>query len=131
VRIEEFQGEWMTLADDDRFYLGLSAPSSTLGLGSTLGRSVWGVQSRFRIILGPMGLAAFERFLPGSLATSQLAAIVRGYVGFELTWDLQLLLERAEVPGACLGAGTRLGWTSWLPLPSRARDADDLVLSTC
>jgi type VI secretion system protein ImpH len=131
VRIDEFQGEWMTLADEDQLHLGAASSCAALGHGSTLGYSVWGAQSRFRIIVGPMGLQAFEHFLPGSLATSQLADIVRGYVGFELAWDLQLILKRTEVPGARLGAATRLGWTSWLSHPSRAQDADDLVLSTC
>jgi type VI secretion system protein ImpH len=131
VRVEEFKGEWMALARADRLYLGTSAPASVLGQGSTLGGSVWGAQSRFRIVVGPMGIKAFKHFLPGSVATSQLAAIVRDYVGFELAWDLQLLLKRGEVPGARLGADTRLGWTSWLPKSMRERDADDLVLNLC
>jgi type VI secretion system protein ImpH len=129
VCVREFQGEWMTLAIEDRLYLGRSRNSSTLGLNATLGRSVWGAQSRFRIVVGPMGLPAFERFLPGSAALKQLAAIVRGYVGFELQWDLQLILKRGEVPGAQLGTGTCLGWTSWSASGVRARDADDVVLT--
>jgi len=132
VRVEEFKGEWMTLAEEDRCYLGVSAKSATLGASSTVGRSVWGAQSRFRIIVGPMSLPAFKRFLPGHAALKQLDAQVRGYVGYELAWDLQLVLACAEVPAARLGAappgaGTRLGWTSWLGSASRRRDADDVV----
>jgi len=129
VRIREFQGEWMALAEEDRLYLGRSRSSSTLGLNATVGLHVWGAQSRFRIVVGPMALQQFERFLPGSTALKQLAAMVRGYVGFELQWDLQLILKRSEVPGAQLGTGTRLAWTSWLASSSRVRDADDVVLS--
>jgi len=72
---------------------------------------------------------------PGSAALKQLAAIVRGYVGFELQWDLQLILKRGEVPaaqlgtGAGLGKGTRLGWTSWSVSGTRTRDANDVVLA--
>lgn len=128
VRIREFQGEWMALAEEDRLYLGRSHGSSTLGLNATLGLCVWGAQSRFRIVVGPLALEKFERFLPGSTALKQLAAMVRGYVGFELQWDLQLILKRGEVPGAQLGTGTRLAWTSWLASSSRVRDADDVVL---
>jgi type VI secretion system protein ImpH len=128
VCVREFQGEWMSLAGEDRLYLGRSPTSSTLGLNATLGRSVWGAQSRFRIVVGPLGLPAFERFLPGSAALQQLTAIVRGYVGFELQWDLQLILKRSEVPGAQLGMGTRLGWTSWSASGPQASDANDVVL---
>jgi type VI secretion system protein ImpH len=132
VRIREFTGEWMTLAREDRCYLGLSVKSATLGMNCILGRSVWGAQSRFRIIVGPMSLPEFERFLPGHEALTQLDAMVRGYVGYELHWDLQLVLACAAVPAARLGAapagaGTRLGWTSWLGSASRRRDADDVV----
>jgi len=129
VRIREFQGEWMALAEEDRLYLGRSRSSSTLGLNATVGLGVWGAQSRFRIVVGPLALEQFERFLPGSPALGQLAAMVRGYVGFELQWDLQLILKRSGVPGAQLGTGTRLAWTSWLASSSRVRDADDVVLS--
>jgi type VI secretion system protein ImpH len=129
VRVREFQGEWMALAEEDRLYLGRSRSSSTLGLNATLGLRVWGAQSRFRIVVGPLALKQFERFLPGSAALQQLASMVRGYVGFELQWDLQLILKRSEVPGAQLGTGTRLGWTSWLASSSRVREADDVVLS--
>ncbi len=129
VCVREFQGEWMSLAVEDRLYLGRSQNSSTLGLNATLGRSVWGAQSRFRIVVGPLGLPAFERFLPGSAALKQLTAIVRGYVGFELQWDLQLILKRSEVPGAQLGMGARLGWTSWSASGARAGDADEVVLA--
>jgi len=77
-----------------------------------------------------MSLPAFERFLPGSPALAQFAAIVRSYVGFELKWDLQLILAKPQVPAARLGVATRLGWTSWLVSASRTRDADDVVLTS-
>jgi type VI secretion system protein ImpH len=129
VQILEFQGEWMRLSDEDRLCLGESPRSGTLGLSSTLGGHVWGAQSRFRIALGSMPLEAFERFLPGSPALGQLTAIVRNYVGYELAWDLQLILDRSQVPGVRLGGGARLGWSSWLGSAVRDRDASDVVLA--
>jgi type VI secretion system protein ImpH len=129
VEIQEFQGEWMHLSDEDQLHLGESPQSGTLGLSSTLGAYVWGAQSRFRIVVGSMPFLAFERFLPGSTALGQLSAIVRNYVGYELEWDLQLILDRAQVPGVRLGRGARLGWTSWLGSKVRYRDADDVVLT--
>jgi type VI secretion system protein ImpH len=129
VRIQEFRPEWMRLADEDRLKLGVSARSATLGVSATLGESVWGAQSRFRVALGAMPFAAFERFLPGAPALEQLCAIVRNYVGYEFEWDLQLILNRTQVPGMRLGQGSRLGFTSWLGAMRRSRDADDVVLT--
>jgi type VI secretion system protein ImpH len=132
VRVREFQGEWMALAEEDRLYLGGSgggsAESGGLGVGCNLGGSVWGAQSRFRLVIGPLSRRGYERFLPGGTALRQLNAIVRGAVAFELKWDVQLVLERSQVPSATLGGGSRLGWTSWLGSAPRPRHADDLVL---
>jgi len=129
VQIQEFRGEWMCLNDEDRLYLGASPRSGTLGMSATLGARVWGAQSRFRIVLGSMPLRRFERFLPGSGALGELSAMVRNFVGYELEWDLQLLVDREEVPAARLGGGARLGWSSWLYSTGRDRDAGDVVLT--
>jgi len=129
VQIQEFCGEWMSLSSDDRLHLGTSPRAATLGATATLGERVWGVQSRFRIVVGSMTCRAFERFLPGSTALAQLCAIVRNCVGHELEWDLQLVVARAEVPALSLGGGARLGWSSWLRATHRERDADDVVLT--
>jgi type VI secretion system protein ImpH len=129
VRINEFQGEWMALSDEDRLALGRSRQSGLLGGGASLGARVWGVQSRFRVVFGPMPFARFERFLPGSAALAQLRAIVRNFVGLELAWDLQLIVDRAQVPGIRLGSGARLGWSSWLAAQHRSCDAGDVILA--
>jgi type VI secretion system protein ImpH len=129
VRIAEFRGEWMALDAEDRLYLGRSPRAGALGAGATLGPRVWGVQSKFRIVLGSMPFARFERFLPGSTALGELSAIVRNLVGFELEWELQLVVDRDEVPPVCLGAGARLGYSAWLVTRQRTRDADDVVLT--
>jgi type VI secretion system protein ImpH len=130
AQIREFLGEWMPLAAEDQLELGALRGAGTLGVTSTLGERVWGAQWRFRIVLGAMGFESFERFLPGSAALRQLAAIVRNYVGGELNWDLQLLLERDKVPAISLGRGARLGWTSWLGTRHSNRDADDVILAS-
>jgi type VI secretion system protein ImpH len=130
VKIAEFQGEWMLLAQEDRLRLQGTGPSVTLGAGATVGASVWAAQGKFRIVLGPLRYAEFERFLPGSRALGQLTAIVRNYVGYELAWDLQLVLDRHTVPGVRLGEQGRLAWTSWLGKHSTEQHADDVILNT-
>jgi type VI secretion system protein ImpH len=54
---------------------------------------------------------------------------VRQYAGEEMTWDVQMVLDKAEVPKIQLGAAGRLGWTSWLKTKPFARDAQDLILN--
>jgi type VI secretion system protein ImpH len=128
VTIEQFVGHWMTLPRRERTRVGVVAAS--LGAGALLGGRVWDRQHKFRIRLGPLTLRDYESFLPGGSALPRMLAWVRQYLGFELEWDLALMLARTGVPKARLGAYGRLGWTTWLGR-GRPRDADvdDLKLS--
>jgi type VI secretion system protein ImpH len=126
VEIEEFVGHWLELDSPERTHLGHEG--AALGSGSVLGARVWDRQSKFRVRLGPLGLGEYESFLPGGLPLAKLVDWVRLYLGFELDWDLHLLLQRQEVPRLRLGRGARLGWTSWLGSRRSAHDADDVCL---
>jgi len=124
VRVEGFVGHWMALRQADRTHLAtvrlgqLNEPSAQLGVSATLGSKVWDRQNKFRVHLGPLDLARYESFLPGSPALPVLRDWVRQYIGLARVWDVRLSLADAEVPAARLGRNgkgtTRLGWTSWL-----------------
>jgi type VI secretion system protein ImpH len=130
VFIEQWRGHWMPLARDERSRLGTRAGAG-LGSGAVLGASVWDVQHRFRIVIGPLSLARYVDFLPGGRDLARLQAIVRQWVGLEFAWDLTLVLSRAEVPPLRLGrpgpAG-RLGRTGWLGRYTRGGDARDMTI---
>jgi len=128
VRLDEFVGAWMDLPESGRCRLGLSPETGTLGLTAIAGARVWGCQQKFRIVLGPVGLAHYRRLLPGGESLRRVVALVRNYIGDELGWDLNLILKREEVPPLKLGETGRLGWTTWLGHRQAESDADDLVL---
>ena len=128
VVVETFIGHWLLLDQRSRCRLGESPDTGLLGLTAVIGERVWDCQHKFRIVMGPMSLAEFQRFLPGSASLRRLVAWVRNYVGDELLWDLNLILKKEEVPPLVLGAETRLGWTTWLTSQPLAHDADDLKL---
>ncbi len=128
VRIAEFIGAWLQLPATDRCRLGRSPATGTLGVNAIAGTQVWGCQHKFRLVLGPMKLASFQRLLPGSDSFRRLLAIVRNYTGEQLAWDVNLILARDEVPQTRLGVSGRLGWTTWLGLRRTETDADDLIL---
>jgi type VI secretion system protein ImpH len=130
AQIEQFVGQWLELPDDCRCRLGESPGTGKLGLTTIVGRRTWECQLKFRIIIGPVTLAAYRRFLPGQESLRRLAAWVRRYVGEGLDWDVQLVLAAGEVPGTVLGGEGMLGWTTWLVSGRMKRDARDLVLSS-
>ena len=123
VRIESFVGHWMRLPESERTRLGRPDAGSRLGIGMVLGALVWDRQHKFRVHLGPVGYAVYRDFLPGGRALPRLTALVRQYLGFELEWDLRLVLKRAQRPLLFVGGPARLGWDSWV---GRARDDQDL-----
>jgi type VI secretion system protein ImpH len=128
VAIEQWSGQWMTLAKDERSRLGRQR-GSQLGKSMVLGGSVWDVQHKFRIAIGPLRLDRFKRFLPGGPDLARLQALVRSWVGIEFAWDLKLVLMRDEVPSLELGARhVTLGQATWLGRYRRAGDADDLCI---
>ena len=126
VQIEEFVGHWMSLSRGERTYL--SAEGATLGSGAVLGGRVWDRQHKFRIHLGPLTIGQYESFLPGGAPLRKLTDWVRTYLCFELDYDVRLLLKRNDVPSLSLGAGQRLGWTTWLGRRRSTAPASDVCI---
>ena len=136
VDVQEFAGGWLQLGAAERTALG--GQGAPLGAGAVLGGRVWDRQHKIRLVAGPLSYDEYRAFLPadagpgrrgGATAVlSQLVDWMRFYLGFELHWDLRLILARNEVPPLRLGREGRLGWTSWLGRRDTSRDADDVCL---
>lgn len=122
--IESFIGSWLHLERHDRGRLG----TACLGGSASLGEKVWSREARFRIRMGPLSLEDYRRLLPGGQSLKRLAAIIRGYAGDTLEWELNLVLDRNEVPPTVLGYSGSLGHTSWIGMRTTT-DADDLHLT--
>jgi type VI secretion system protein ImpH len=128
VAIEELVGHWMELPENALCRLGESEDTGLLGESVMVGERVWDCQQKFRLVFGPLDLAQYERLLPGGDGLERLVATVRNYLGDELQWDLNLILQRDEVPALHLGTSGRLGWTTWIGNRPVPEDADDLTL---
>jgi len=133
VTIEQFVGRWLALdADECSLLPSPACPDgqfNRLGVDLVIGAQVWDVQSSFRFRLGPLSRRVFTQLLPGGAGLRQLIALTRMYAGPELEFEVQLVLEAAEV-SRCrldgrLGVGSRLGWNSWLCSRPPEKDRDD------
>lgn len=129
IQIQQFVGTWLDLEPDDQWQLGQPA---ALGRNTSIGHRVWSRASKFRLRIGPLSLADYERLLPGGEPLKRLQSIVRSYAGDALEWDVNLVLAGDQVPRASLGGTARLGHVSWIgsrPDPDDIRaDATDLYL---
>ncbi|MBP2293213.1 type VI secretion system baseplate subunit TssG [Azospirillum rugosum] len=130
VRIEQFQGAWLALPEAEQSRLG--GAFCTLGVDAMAGERAWDVQSRFRVVIGPVSYQDFDPLLPGGTRLERVAALTRFQVGEALDFDVQLVLKREEVPECRLAeAGAfqpRLGWNTWLKGGEFEVDAGDAVV---
>ena len=120
VRVEPFVGQWMPVPDGDRMVLG---GYGSLGTDAIVGERVWDLQSRFRVVLGPLRYEQFVELLPDRTPERPrktlflVSQLIRTFVGPEYEFDLQLLLAADQVPEVELdddgGIGPRLGWNMW------------------
>lgn len=129
ARVVEFVGQWLDLPPDARWKLGDSPSNGSLGRGATMGSRVWDCQSKFRIVLGPLGYDQYRGLLPGSPGLARLIALVRTFIGDELDWDVNLLLRPEVVPSFRLGVSGQLGWTTWLAGESRRSMRDEALFT--
>lgn len=131
VDIQQFTGQWLPLPADCHLKLGKSPMNGSLGSTAIVGSSIWECQQKFRVRLGPLTLAQYEKMLPTATCRSlrRLRDWVRLYTTDELCWDLQLVLKSNEVPRTSLGSFGRLGWTTWIRATPETNDRSDLTLS--
>ncbi len=136
VRIEQHVVHWMLLDREDRSRLGFSrsrperstAAAPQLGVSTTSGSKWRDRQYKFRLAIGPLSLARYMDFLPGTRSWLRLREWVQQYSGLDLLWDVELTLAGAEVPEPRLGRSTRLGLSAWIGRPSQRLDRHDLRL---
>jgi type VI secretion system protein ImpH len=136
ARVEQFVGAWYPIDVSTQCEVGdESSLSSALGVGAVVGDEVWDQQSRIRLRIGPLARERYDEFLPGGSAHAALRSLASFYCNDEMDVELQLVLEREEVPSCVLGAGddeaeaTPLGWCTWLRTGAMDRDPDETVLT--
>ncbi|HEY2342417.1 MAG TPA: type VI secretion system baseplate subunit TssG, partial [Chthoniobacteraceae bacterium] len=127
TRIVEFVGFWLTLPYSNQCRLGESPSTGALGRSAIAGSRVYDAQLKFRVRMGPLTLADFQRLLPNGQAFKRIKTWVRNYIGDELIWDLQCVLLAQEVPTMTLGKSGFLGWTTWLTSKPVTKDVDDPI----
>lgn len=135
VQVRQFQGQWLELEPASQSRLG-GGPESRNALGRNVvaGSRVWEIRSKIRIVLGPLSYEDFQAFLPNRAHPGSffaLAHLVRFYLGPDLDFDVQLLLDRNAVPRCLLAgsgdSGAILGWNSWICTAPLDFDAPDAI----
>jgi type VI secretion system protein ImpH len=135
VEVVEFVGAWLRIGEDQRTRLGVGRDPgafTVLGGDAAPGIRAWDQQARVVLRIGPLDRTGFEALLPDGEALRALVGLVRAYLGFEVGFAVNLVLEAGEIPKLRLAAherpGARLGWNTWLERGTgfvASGDADD------
>lgn len=114
VRIRQFIERDAAIMPEQLARLGLA--NCRLGVDCTIGARVRDLGGKFRLAIGPLGPAAFRRFLPDGEGHRWLSRLVPYLIKDPLDCDLELTLTAEEIPDLELAADNpcRLGWSSWL-----------------
>ncbi len=137
VKVQQFQGEWLTLDPTSRSSLSEEGGNNELGVNAVSGDRVWNIQNKVRLRIGPLSLTQFDDLLPDRSPVPQrkhffeLMHLTRFYIGPELDVDVQLVLRGDEVPECQLpestGDGPQLGWNTWTRSQALTRDPGDAI----
>jgi type VI secretion system protein ImpH len=133
VEVEQFVGAWYKLDESTQFCMSEGTDTSEqLGFGAVVGDEVWDTQGRARIRVGPLRMQRYLDFLPSGTAYAPLRAITEFYAGGEIDFELQLILDRRDVPSCELGSEGEtapcLGWLTWARTKAMDRDPSETIL---
>jgi type VI secretion system protein ImpH len=119
--VEQLCGQWLYLDEENKAGMPTAtAPgrNTCLGRDVVIGRRVWDVQSKVRVIVGPVDGSAFRSLLPDGDARRPFGELVRLSLGLEPDVEVQIVLAPDAVPWSALeydeANGPRLGWNTWV-----------------
>jgi len=112
AQVEEFIGLSLELEPSELTRIG--ERSSRLGENVLLGRNVFSVQDKIRILIFTKSLKEYMRFLPTGDLCEVLADLVFFYNGEQLAWDVELALPAGCAEPTKIGTFGQLGWTTWM-----------------
>lgn len=137
VKVCQFQGEWHRLDYEERSHLPSTAAPlgrhNLLGRDTILGGHVWDIQGQFRLRVGPLSYLMFRAFMPTGSMLPPFSDLVRAYIGPQLGFSVQPVLDRNEAPPCLLGAygddPPLLGWNTWIHAEPIAEPFDGVRFS--
>ena len=128
VRVEQFHLRWRPLPVAEQTRMDGTA---RLGTTASAGSRVPDRAGQVRLVIGPVRYPDFLSLEEGRPRVEALRRLVRLYVGPVLDFDMQVVLDRRDVPQTRLGGdgpAARLGWNAWARSEPATRDSDEAVI---
>lgn len=138
IEVQSLTGQWLELPKSAQTRLDDGESAGRLGVNAVAGEKIWDSGSKFRLRIGPLLYRDFVGYLPDPTPLPErksiylLSQLTRLYVGAELDFEIQLVLQGFEVPDCLIqdvsegGLGLRLGWNTWLKSDGMPDEVDDV-----
>lgn len=129
-KVEQLVGSWLELPRSSWSTLVAQGErgddTQAMGLGLVLGQRVWDVQSRVRLVAGPLTLAQFDFFTRDPMGRIRVWTLAKAFFGDLIQVELECVLAQAESAGTRLDGTHGLGLKTWVervPHPEAQRIA--------
>ncbi|MFV0491056.1 MAG: type VI secretion system baseplate subunit TssG [Pseudorhodobacter sp.] len=130
VQVQQFHLRWRKLPQSEQSQMDGTV---RLGANALAGAHVPDRSGQCRIIVGPVRYPDFMSLEKGQPRIERLHRLVRLYLGPVLDYDIQIILDRRDLPETQLGGGApsaRMGWNSWARNEPAIRDSDEAVITS-
>lgn len=138
--VEQFYGNWLSIDEEAQTQLGVENGNCILGQNTMVGDQTWEKQNKILVRVFPQSQKQFLELLPdiqsdgSSNAFRLLTELVRTFVGPELDFDVQLAIDRSQIPECKMDEsafnGLRLGWNTWLSTYDDSLDESSVATDT-
>ncbi|GLR71886.1 type VI secretion system baseplate subunit TssG [Agaribacter marinus] len=110
VEIQEFEGEWYTLRNEEQSQLGYV--NTRLGQDTILGNRTHQRSFNFSIIVGPLTYEEYISLIDDKSRMTNVKRLAIKHVGCEYSFSIKILLKPKQTRVTCLGK-SRLGINTW------------------
>jgi type VI secretion system protein ImpH len=112
VEVESCAAQWIPIEPQQHNRLG--SVNCKLGVDLTVGERVFDRSCTFSVSIGPVGLEAFQRFLPPGDSLAEIRELIDIINSDNLDYYVNLWILQEEIPELRLSSPTaQLGWTTW------------------
>ncbi|MEJ6395845.1 type VI secretion system baseplate subunit TssG [Gymnodinialimonas sp. 2305UL16-5] len=128
VRVDQFHRRWRPVPETEQTRLD---GSRALGRDASAGAWIPDRAGQVRLVVGPVRYPDFLSLELGQPRLRDFARLMRFAIGPVLDFDIQIVLDRRDIPITQIGGDgppARLGWNSWARDQDAERDADEAVI---
>lgn len=127
VRVEQFHAEWRAVPESEQ---SRADGTAQLGGSAMAGAQIPDRSGQVRVVIGPLRYFDFISLEQGTQRLERLQNLIELYLGPVIDYDIQLILDRRDIPQAQLrpDCPPSLGWNTWARSREAATDSTEAII---